>query len=252
MLGKSRFSLPKSIEDTKVWKAAPNWSSTGTCRDLRLKIKHFLRTEALFGRLDGFDEVENVAEFKVVVIGNKGTGKTSLIGNLCNVESTGHAPTHGITEHNAYWPIKLTRGQGPIVVHLRFWDAGVWCLTDERQKLEQRLKKQQAEKADAVLYVCTSTDYKSYVTIQKMIETNSAPVPLPPVRLVVMTRADEWVRRAVSTSDLAKIEEEYAVQTFGVSNIPDKPCHEKLDATKLLNALCAKLLQKDYEMRLQR
>lgn len=58
------------------------------------------------------------------------------------------SPTHGVTEMNLYWPmkvdsvldtepklihnVKFRHGGDPIVVRLRFWDAGVWCLTDER------------------------------------------------------------------------------------------------------------------------
>uniref|UniRef100_A0A6U3FTJ3 Ciliogenesis and planar polarity effector 2 n=1 Tax=Bigelowiella natans TaxID=227086 RepID=A0A6U3FTJ3_BIGNA len=243
----TRFALPKNLKSTSKWEAVDEFANSDLAFELRTKITNNLRTTAIFGRLDEIEGAD-IEEFKVVVIGNKGTGKTSLIFNLCDIQSKDQAPTHGVAEYNAYWPIKLTRGGRPKIVHLQFWDAGIWCLTDESKVLEKRLKEQQAENGDAVLYVCTSTDYKSFSTIQAMIESNSAPVPLPPVRVVVMTRADQWVKRAVGSRDLTSIRKEYAVGTCGISNATSvSPSFEKQDATRLLNMLSCKLLEQRYK-----
>ncbi len=195
------------------------------------------------GSLDGLSKVKT-ATFKVVVIGDKGVGKTSTILNLCNIpDITGqYMPTHGMSEYSAYWPIKGSDGS-VVVVRLRFCDAGVWCVTEQRAELTKELAKQQGQKADAVVYVCSSTDYASFKRVQNAISQNSEPVPLPKTRLVVMTRADQWVQRSVSAKELMSLYNEWSVRSLGISNITAREdAHTKADTVAILNALCKRLL----------
>mmetsp|Transcript_9954 Transcript_9954/g.24511 ORF Transcript_9954/g.24511 Transcript_9954/m.24511 type:complete len:259 (+) Transcript_9954:125-901(+) len=238
----SNFQLPRSFKEAKAWKVVKGWVNSDAFYQLKNSVRMFLKTEAILGSIEGFTGAKT-AEFKVVVLGKKNSGKTSLINNLCDVDVSKTAPTHGVAETNAYWPVKLTNGSEPIIVRLQFWDAGVWCLTDERSAMLQKLKLQQSEFADAVLYVCTSTDYKSFTEVQNMIRLNSEPKPLPKTKVLVMTRTDQWVRRAVNSRNLRSIESEYSVRSYGISNVIGKVAHEKKDSIELLNFLCCKLLQ---------
>ena len=62
---------------------------------------------------------------------------------------------------------------------------------------------------------------------------------MPKTRVVVMTKAAQWVQRAVSTRELQSLEKEYGVRSIGISNANAKEeAHTKTDTRTILNALC--------------
>ena len=206
-----------------------------------LQIKNYLRDEAVFGDLEGLQM--DKARFDVAVLGSKGVGKTATILNLCDIAGFAeYTPSHGLSAHDMYWPFKRADG-GFTAVHLRFWDVGVWCVTDERATLLEGLKKE-LPRADAALYVLSSTDYASFTRASSTIQSNAQPRPLPKVRLALMTRMDQWVRREVSMRDLASVTEKFAVPALSISNTQcNVNSHLKLDTRRLLNTLCSMLLK---------
>mmetsp|Transcript_1444 Transcript_1444/g.2168 ORF Transcript_1444/g.2168 Transcript_1444/m.2168 type:complete len:132 (+) Transcript_1444:161-556(+) len=98
----TRFALPKNLKSTSKWEAVDEFANSDLAFELRTKITNNLRTTAIFGRLDEIEGAD-IEEFKVVVIGNKGTGKTSLIFNLCDIQCTHQRPL-GIF---VYWYVLL-------------------------------------------------------------------------------------------------------------------------------------------------
>uniref|UniRef100_A0A8C5MFF8 Ciliogenesis and planar polarity effector 2 n=1 Tax=Leptobrachium leishanense TaxID=445787 RepID=A0A8C5MFF8_9ANUR len=156
----------------------------------------------------------DIANYKIVVCGKGGVGKTSLIAKLAGLEvPNAHHETTGIQTTCVHWPACPRGSERPVIFRLQFWDCGETAL----RKFDHILPACK-EKGDAVLFVFSFTDRSSFEDVPALISrTLGDDEDL--ARVVIGTKLDQYMHTDVTEQDLRVFQRTWHLPVMRVRSV---------------------------------
>ncbi|PRP79416.1 hypothetical protein PROFUN_08177 [Planoprotostelium fungivorum] len=198
--------------------------------------------------------VAEVREYKIVVYGKTGAGKTSTVMNLCgaDIPST-HVETSGIQVVSSFWPIQRKSNNRVVVLKYKLWDCGF----AHYRKFNYLAEAMNTNTPKAFLFVFSITDKESLSEVEKQItQLNSDPQLKSVIKMVIATKNDYFFRAEVTKQELVDFSAKFHVPIYFIKNLPDASPSDKAqtekDMMRIKNDLAEFILtEKDYSQKVQ-
>ncbi|XP_031562255.1 ciliogenesis and planar polarity effector 2-like [Actinia tenebrosa] len=194
----------------------------------------------------------DILNYKILLSGKAGIGKTSTIAKLSGQEiPRTHIETPGIQTSVIYWPVKLINSSKVVIFRFQFWDCG-----DHVKKKYDHLLPACKSKTDAVIFLFSFTDRSSFDELPNQINHLLEPNENV-LTLALATRFDQFLHSDITEQELREFEEQWSIPVLKIANVdgPRLSDGRSLDGragimeiAPILNTLAELLWQHDQVM----
>ena len=146
------------------------------------------------------DDVEKMPEKKVVLIGDSGVGKSSIIYSLLS-RDVAAAPNIGVKDYYIVRDVPGGIGGKPAKIRLVIWDTA-------GEESQRQQTKSCYNNADAVLIIYAIDNRDTYKSIDNYVESVDEICPKNTIKVIVGNKCDLDNSRKVKTSELDKTADE--------------------------------------------
>nr|CAB3233406.1 REM2- and Rab-like small GTPase 1 [Phallusia mammillata] len=189
----------------------------------------------------------SVIKYKVFVCGKASVGKSATIAKLAGTKVNKHVnETAGIETTSLYWPVRLITNGKVVFFYLQLWDVG-----DNAINKFDHILPACKEDVDCILFTFSLTDRTSFVEVPHYMTRMSDGTEKPPARIVIATKADQYIHSDISEREIQDLSETHEVPVLRINNLSQSfgDGYESIkDVALVLNKLCESLWIRDQQL----